>query len=157
MLSCVSSTPTHTSEVRLREVREEDLDTLYAMQAESGWTEMAGIPRRDRDAFSAQRADVRPENIRRAIEADGELAGEALSFLLDDGRRVIGYGVLKRFWGRGVATAALALLLEEIDERPLWATVLPANAGSRRVLERNGFTVAEEPGPAGDDVLYVLG
>ena len=155
----MSSTPTRTPEVRLRDVREDDLETLFAMQAETGWTEMAGIARRDRDAFFAHRTETagKPELIRRAIEADGELAGEALSFLLDDGRRVIGYGVLKRFWGRGVASAAVTLLLGEVAERPLWATVLPANGGSRRVLERNGFTVAEDAGPEREDVLYVLG
>ena len=155
----MSQTPTPSLSVRLREIRAADLDALYSMQAESGWTEMAGIPRRDRDAFLALRAETAadPKLVRRAIDVDGELAGEALSFLLDDGRRVVGYGVLKRFWGRGIASAALALLVEEIDERPLWATVLPGNRASRRVLERNGFTVAEEPGPEGDDVLYVLG
>ena len=155
----MSSTPTRTSDVRLREVREEDLEALYGMQAAPGWTEMAGIPRRARDAFFAHRAETagRPEVLRRVIEVDGELAGEALSFLLDDGRRVIGYGVLEHFWGRGIASAALAVLLGEIEDRPLWAIVLPGNRGSRRVLERNGFTVEEDAVAGREDVLYVLG
>ena len=142
--------------MRLREVREADLDALYAMQAETGWTDMAGIPRRDRDAYLAHRARTaaRPEVVERVVEVDGELAGEVLSFVPDDGRRVIGYGILRRFWGRGLASAALGLLLDEIAERPLRATVLPGNAGSRRVLERNGFTVEEE---GDEEVRYVLG
>ena len=124
------------------------------MQAEAGWTEMAGIPRRDRETFLAHRA-ADTGVMRRVIELDGELAGEALSFMIGDGRRVVGYGVRRRFWGQGIASRALCLFLDEVAERPLYATVLPANARSRRVLEKNGF-VLTGPGPEGDDLLYVL-
>ena len=154
----MSSTPTRIPEVRLREVREDDLEHLYEMQAAAGWTEMAGIPRRDRDAFYAFRAETEAEPglVRLAIEVDGVLAGEALSRLPEDGRRFVGYGVIERFWGRGIASTARAHLLDVVAERPVYATVLPGNRASRRVLERNGFTVAEEAGPEREDVLYVL-
>ena len=127
------------------------------MQAEDGWTEMAGIPRRDRETYLAHRARTAadPAVVQLAVEYEGELAGEVLSFLLDDGRRVIGYGVRKRFWGRGIATRALALLLEELTERPLYATVLASNHGSRRVLERNGF-VQTRPLAGSEELVYVL-
>lgn len=155
----MSSRTTRTPDVRLRDVREDDLDTLYEMQAAPGWTEMAGIPRRDRTAFFAHRGTTSadPAVLTRAIEVDGGLAGEALSFVVDDGRRVIGYGVRRELWGRGIASAALRALLALVPERPIYATVSPANAGSRRVLERNGFVLAEdEPSPHEDTVLYVL-
>jgi RimJ/RimL family protein N-acetyltransferase len=38
-----------------------------------------------------------------------------------------------------IATAALELLLSEIPERPLFATVAEHNTGSLRVLEKCGF------------------
>jgi RimJ/RimL family protein N-acetyltransferase len=48
-------------------------------------------------------------------------------------------------WGQGIASAALAELLREVTVRPLFARAAADNAGSARVLVRNGFTrVAEE-------------
>src|SRR5918999_1935703 len=41
--------------------------------------------------------------------------------------------------GQGIATAALAAFLEELDTRPLYAHVATHNVGSIRVLEKCGF------------------
>ena len=43
-----------------------------------------------------------------------------------------------RFWGRGIATAALTELVAELG-RPLHAWVARSNLGSIRVLEKCGF------------------
>jgi RimJ/RimL family protein N-acetyltransferase len=54
----------------------------------------------------------------------------------------IGYWVGRLYWGRGFATAAVALLVEEARGRGirrLAADVFPDNAASARVLEKNGF------------------
>ena len=52
--------------------------------------------------------------------------------------------------GRGLASAALAELLTEITERPLFARVVPHNLGSLRVLEKSGFElIGEERGDDG--------
>jgi RimJ/RimL family protein N-acetyltransferase len=51
----------------------------------------------------------------------------------------IGYWIDKTYWGKGVATRALALFLEEIELRPLYARVAKDNQGSIRVLEKCGF------------------
>lgn len=54
----------------------------------------------------------------------------------------IGYWVGRPYWGRGFATAAVALLVEEAQRlgiRSLVAHVFPDNAASARVLEKNGF------------------
>ena len=48
------------------------------------------------------------------------------------------------YWGRGVATSALAAFLAELDERPLFARVAKDNAPSLRVLEKNGFRICGE-------------
>ena len=42
-------------------------------------------------------------------------------------------------WGRGIASAALQILLAETAERPVYARAASDNAGSLRVLERAGF------------------
>jgi RimJ/RimL family protein N-acetyltransferase len=54
----------------------------------------------------------------------------------------IGYWIGRPYWGRGFATAAVALLMEEARRRGirrLAADVFPDNAASARVLEKNGF------------------
>ena len=49
------------------------------------------------------------------------------------------------YWGRGIATAALAALLREVAERPLYAYVVRSDVGSIRVLEKCGFmTIGSE-------------
>jgi RimJ/RimL family protein N-acetyltransferase len=142
--ACGCSGGIRIAEVRLREVGIADLPALHAMQAEPGWTEMAGIPRRDHREFLEHRARIAadPEVVWLAVEADGELAGDVVSFI-HDGRRVVGYGVVRAFWGHGVASAALRLLLDVVSERPLYAAVLTTNAASMRVLEKAGFERVE--------------
>jgi RimJ/RimL family protein N-acetyltransferase len=67
--------------------------------------------------------------------------------------REVGYWVARSHWGRGVATAALAAFLEEETRRPLIAGVAVHNPGSRRVLEKCGFTLIEtQTDPKGDGV-----
>jgi RimJ/RimL family protein N-acetyltransferase len=54
----------------------------------------------------------------------------------------IGYWIGRPYWGRGFATAAVALLMEEARRRGirhLAADVFPDNTGSARVLEKSGF------------------
>ena len=140
----------------LREVADADLPAIFEQQRDPASVAMAGVPARDPDAFHAHWARIRadPTNILRVIEVDGAVAGTCVSFLLD-GRRMAGYWVDRAHWGRGIASRAFALFLAEIPERPLWATVLAANGGSRRVLEKNGF---RRTGAAEDvaELLYVL-
>jgi RimJ/RimL family protein N-acetyltransferase len=140
--------------MRLREVTDDDLDELYAQQADRVSYEMAAVPTRDRPAFDAHwqmlRAD--PEVLLRVIDVDGAVAGSMLSFVLR-GDRVIGYWIGREFWGRGIATQALAQLLTIETRRPLRAHVFRPNRASARVLEKNGFRLlAEEP----DNLIFEL-
>jgi RimJ/RimL family protein N-acetyltransferase len=107
---------------------------------------MALMPAREREAFDAHWRRILADDslIARTIEADGEVAGNAVSWQLD-GRQVVGYWLGREFWGRGLATAALAELVQELEPRPLHAWVARSNLGSIRVLEKCGFVrVAEE-------------
>lgn len=54
-------------------------------------------------------------------------------------RRCIGYRLGEAYWGRGIATGAVSLLLGEDPSRPLFAVVAATNAASRRVLAKCGF------------------
>jgi RimJ/RimL family protein N-acetyltransferase len=109
---------------------------------------MAGVPSRDREAFEEQMRGIlaNDQNLIRVIDVDGEAAGSVLSWP-SEGRRYVGYRVAREFWGRGLATAALAELLGELQERPLHALVSTENVASIRVLEKCGFVAI---GPADD-------
>jgi RimJ/RimL family protein N-acetyltransferase len=131
--------------VKLRPVEDGDLDAFYAHQSDSEAAELADVPSRKRPAFDEHWAWIRaePEILVRTIEVDGDVAGYVFTFI-SAGRRVVGYWLGRDWWGRGIATQALADFLELVDERPLRATVSPANRASVRVLEKNGFRLLRE-------------
>ena len=54
----------------------------------------------------------------------------------------VGYWVGRLYWSRGYATDAVRCVVElasDLGVRQLDATTFPSNAGSARVLEKNGF------------------
>jgi RimJ/RimL family protein N-acetyltransferase len=115
---------------------------------------MAAFPSRDWDAFVAHDAKLRvdPTALRRTIVADGEVVGSMGVWGEDD--REIGYWIDRAAWGKGIASAALAALLAEVQDRPLTAHVAEHNVGSMRVLERNGFV---ETGRAQEEDVVMVG
>ncbi|HYH28718.1 MAG TPA: GNAT family N-acetyltransferase, partial [Actinomycetota bacterium] len=121
--------------VSLRGVTWEDVDTFFQHQLDLEANQIAGLRPRQRDEFEAhwRRIFDDPEVLARAVVVDGRLAGQVVSFPRD-GVREVGYWIGKGFSGRGVATSAMRLFLEEIEERPLHARVTSSNRGSIRVL-----------------------
>jgi RimJ/RimL family protein N-acetyltransferase len=87
------------------------------------------------------------------VVSDGAVAGN-IGCWEDDGRRLVGYWIGREFWGRGLATQALAELLDVVDARPLHAYVAKSNVASIRVLEKCGFVKVGEH--AGDDGIEEL-
>lgn len=80
------------------------------------------------------------------IEAQGEVAGIMGLFVGEDVMRrngEIGYWLGRRWWGRGIATAAVEHIVEyafgTLDLRRVYAEVFGNNAASIRVLEKCGF------------------
>ena len=139
----------------LRELRDEDLPLLYEHQRDPESVKMADFPSRDLEAFHAHWAKVRadPANLYRVIElADGTVAGTVLAFPRD-GVREVGYWIDRALWGRGIATKALAALLELERTRPLYAGLAKHNAASRRVLAKCGFRFDHE---TENDLILVL-
>jgi RimJ/RimL family protein N-acetyltransferase len=139
----------------LRKVMEDDLPIFFEHQREPDANRMAAFPARERDAFMTHwRSKVlaEPANEARTIVADGEIAGNIVSWE-QDGQRTIGYWLGKRYWGKGIATAALAEFLATHEKRrPLHADVASANLGSMRVLEKCGFQRISGPSLASDGV-----
>lgn len=149
-------------QVILRDVAEDDLAVFFAQQADPEANRMAAFPARDREAFMAHWGKVLADGsvVKQTILAGGRVAGNVVCFE-QAGRRLVGYWLGRAFWGRGIATRALARFLTLVEARPLHALVAAHNTGSIRVLERCGFArVEEEPEAAGDDgvveLTYVL-
>ena len=90
---------------------------------------------------------ARDDVLLRAVEADGQVAGNMVSFA-QSGRREVGYWLGRRFWGRGIATAALHAFLTEETRRPLEAHVATHNVASRRVWRSAAFGCAARSSPA---------
>ena len=134
--------------VALRGIALTDLETIFEFERDPASVWMAAFTPddpNDREQFDAHwdRILANPAVIMKAIEADGALVGTIGSFVMD-GDREVTYWIGREHWGRGYASAALALLLDEITERPLWARAVDDNAGSLRVLEKSGFQVVDD-------------
>lgn len=135
-------------EVCLRPVQRADLDLLFEFERDAAARHMAAFTSRDGDdraAFDAHWARLLgdPTKLLRAVLADGELVGSA-SVYGPPHEREVTYWIARAHWGRGIATAALALLVGEEPVRPLRARAAKDNAASLRVLERCGFRVVGE-------------
>lgn len=132
-------------DISLREARRGDIPVFFAHQCDPEACRMAGFPTRDLNTFTAhwQRILDDPAIIKRAILADGALAGNIVCFP-QKGRRLIGYWIGASMWGRGIASAALRLFLAELPPEPLHAWVAFHNAASIRVLEKCGFRRVDE-------------
>lgn len=136
-----------TGDITLREVFPEDLPIFYAQQRDPEAARLAGFPSRDWESFTAHWARILADDalIQRAILVGGLVAGNIVCYP-QDGEQLVGYWLGRVYWGGGIATAALALFLNEQPERPLTAYVAKHNAASRRVLEKCGFRLVAEDG-----------
>jgi len=118
---------------------------------------MAVFPAREREAFDAhwRRVLANDSNVVRVIESNGEVAGNIGSWE-QGGLRFVGYWLGREFWGRGLATAALAEFVQELDARPLYAWVAKSNVGSIRVLEKCGFVQVDSRTTDIEELLFEL-
>ena len=141
-------------EVLLRAVIDSDLPIFYRFQADPVVNQMAGFLARDFDAFMAHWTRIRRDesNILRTILYNGHVAGNIVSFIMERNREV-GYWIGREFWGKGIATKALELLLEEVKTRPLYGVALKTNLGSQHVLEKCGFNQFAQKG---EEVFFFL-
>ena len=81
-----------------------------------------------------------------AVVYNGNIAGSIGVMEKEDVYRKsieIGYFLGERYWGKGIATTAVGLLVEYIknnfDVIRIYAEVFSHNAASMKVLEKNGF------------------
>lgn len=149
-------------EVSLRAPVPADVPLLYAFENDPAWCAMAMLKPRSWEAFEAVWAKLfagwtagDTRFFQRTILADGEACGTigvrpvGAKKVGTDGaaaggeRFDVGYGLGRAHWGRGIASRALGLILEQVPRRPLYATVAASNTTSIRVLEKHGFAIVE--------------
>src|SRR5260221_6756322 len=145
--------------MKLREVNEDDLEIFFEQQRELEANRMAAFAARDRDHFMTHwRTKVLggPGVIARTITVGDAVAGNVESWE-QDGRRFVGYWLGSAFWGRGLATTALAEFVASHDStRPLFAWVAVSNVASVRVLDKCGFRQRGDVVTARDGVEEIL-
>ena len=132
---------THES-VRLRPVQPGDLPRMYDLQLDPESNRLAVTIPRTLEAFDAHWAKALddPGITARAVLVGGALVGYISCFPMD-GQDHIGYWIDRAFWGLGIASRALQMLLREVATRPLFATAATRNGASLRVLQKCGFVV----------------
>ena len=131
--------------------RTEETVAVYFERAQSAAIR-AVLPQRARtleEALADYRRTLEPgaSSFGRTILADGQYVGDVWCYAMDpsgDPQAMVSYCVFEQaLWGRGVASEALGLFLEEIRERfgleRVGAFTFSENAASIRVLEKNGF------------------
>ena len=136
--------------IELRDLDDDDVDAVFEMMRDPAAVEMAAFTAADpddRDAFDEwmSRHRAAPDVTMYVITESGGFAGTAALFSVE-GDREVTYWIARHAWGRGVATAALRLLISREPERPLFARVAAHNAASLAVLAKLGFTeVSRDP------------
>jgi RimJ/RimL family protein N-acetyltransferase len=131
--------------VRLRDTVEADLSIFFEHQLDPVANHMAAFiveDPSDRAAFDARWARILADDsiTKKTVLVDGQVAGHVTGFE-QFGKPSVGYWLGREFWGRGIATRALAEFLTLVETRPLYARAASDNIGSIRVLEKCGFTI----------------
>lgn len=131
--------------VTLREILPSDLPIFFDMQRDPDANRMAAFTSRDpndRPAFDAHWVKIMNDSTvtLRTILYNGEIAGNIASFIIF-GQLEVGYWIGKEYWGKGIATQALAAFLKIVTLRPIYAAAAKDNLGSLRVLEKCGFVI----------------
>jgi len=150
-----------TPRVIIRDVAESDLPVLFAQQNDPPANAMAAFPAKELEPFMAHWRGMMkdPNGSKKTIAADGKVLGNVLCFRRG-GRDLIGYWIGREYWGQGIATRALAMFLQQVTTRPLFALVATHNIGSAKVLTKCGFRLVEtlQPEKEGDvaDWLFTI-
>ena len=137
------------SQFYLRDLAKDDLPIFFTQQMDPDAKFMAAFTAKDpsdREAFLAHWKKILadPAIIIKTIVCKDQVIGSVLSYETD-GKPEVSYWLGREYWGKGLATRALAEFLAKVNnKRPIYAQVAKDNPGSRRVLEKCGFVIIGE-------------
>jgi [ribosomal protein S5]-alanine N-acetyltransferase len=144
-----------TARLLLRELTDADHEVLYQMYQDAGMNRFLGGPPPPRQEYWRRVRETWPAYYARhgfglwatVRKEDGRLIGRCglLSQEVDGERHVeVAYALATEFWGHGYATEAARACRDHafrtLDVPHVISLILPDNAGSVRVAEKNGMT-----------------
>ncbi len=129
--------------ITLAEVKKDDLNAFFQFQLDKEASYLAAFTAKDTNDETAYverytRYLTDPSIHMRTIMADGEIAGSISKYVIEEEAEIT-YWMDRKFWGKGIATAALSAFLQIEQSRPIYGRVAFDNFGSQRVLEKCGF------------------
>lgn len=130
--------------IQLLVTEPDDLNTFFQFQLNEEANYLAAFTAKDpgdKTAYIAKwtKLLVDPEITMRTIRVDNEIAGSIVKFVIERNAEIT-YWLDRKFWGKGVATKALAEFLKVVKTRPVYGRVAFDNYGSQKVLLKCGFT-----------------
>lgn len=142
-----------TERILLRPWRESDAETLfkYASDPEvgprAGWPPHKSVEESReiiRNIFSTEGMwAVEWKETQEAIGCVGYLPASHSNLDIDDDQAEVGYWIARPFWGRGICTEALRIVIDycfaEKEFSVLWGDFFPDNPASGKVMEKCGF------------------
>lgn len=131
------------TQIALKPTTEADLELLFLMQLDPEANYLAAFTSQssaDREAYLAKYSGFLkdPTINNQTIWVDGEIAGSIAKFEIA-GEAEITYWIDRKYWGKGIATAALKKLLALEQARPITGRTAFDNFASQKVLENCGF------------------
>jgi RimJ/RimL family protein N-acetyltransferase len=146
MLKSYHAQESTLAKILLRPVVETDLTILFQQQLDPDAVALSAYPSKDRGEFMRHWEGImKNKNVTaRSILYKEKIAGHIICWKEGRFEQRIGYWIGREFWRRGIASTAVADFLVLVKIRPLFAEVANHNLASKRVLEKNGFTVLDE-------------
>jgi [ribosomal protein S5]-alanine N-acetyltransferase len=121
----------------------EDLDHFFQFQLDSEASYLAAFTPKDPTDKAAYinkytKFLTEPTITMLTIKVDGNIAGSVSKFVIEEEAEVT-YWIDKKYWGQGIATAALQEILRIEPVRPIYGRTAFDNYASQKVLEKCGF------------------
>lgn len=134
---------TMTNNILLTKTIKDDLPALFQFQLDKEANHLAAFTSKDPNDKAAYLKKYTPFltdptiNMQ-TIKANNEIVGSVSKFIMDNEAEIT-YWIDRKYWGQGIATAALNIFLKMEQTRPIRARVAFDNYGSQNVLEKCGF------------------
>lgn len=131
------------NQIILTETKKEDLNAFFEFQLDKEAIYLAAFTPKDPndkaaylEKYTRHLAD--PTINMRTIKVNEVIAGSIAKFVMENEAEIT-YWIDRKFWGQGIATAALTAFLKLEKTRPIRGRVAFDNYGSQKVLEKCGF------------------
>jgi len=130
-------------QISLRPTTVKDLEKFFQFQLDKEGINLAAFTPKDPTDKTAYITKYTkhledPTIKTRTIMVGKQIAGSIAKFVIERDAEIT-YWIDKKFWGQGVASAALKDFLSIENTRPIFGRVAFDNFGSQKVLEKCGF------------------